>query len=306
MTGKLLPCCILTLAFLQACSPQSSDTTVGLQQSMVLVDAVMNMAYSGIHDDEVTLTDGRWEGEPFSPAGASRPTVGIIQDFMLEGDLDGDGTDELVVFLWESSGGSGTYVHVAVAGARDGKNLNIATARVGDRVQLRSGHINNETIHLEVVQQGPGDSACCPSQLAHRQWRLDADGLTELQAEITGVLSISELSGQEWELFKLDLSMPLQAGPRVTLVVNGGHISGNSSCNRYFASVSDGDTPGDLSVSRLGSTRMDCSPADMEVEKSYLSALGGAVKFGFFYGKLAFSWLHEGNVQTMLFSPATE
>jgi len=306
LTSRVLLPCIFTLSFLLACSPQTSNTTAESQKSIALADAVVNMTYSGIYDDDVTLTDGRWEGEPFSPDGASRPAVGIIEDFILEGDLDGDGADEVVVFLWESSGGSGTYIYVAVAGARDGQNLNIATAPIGDRVQLRSGHIKNGQIELDVVQQGPGDAACCPSQLARRHWILDAERLTELQAEITGVLSIRELSGNEWELVKFDLNKPLPTGPRVTLMFTDGRISGSGRCNRYFGSVSDGNTPGDLTVSRLGSTRMVCSPADMEVEKSYLSALGSAVKFGFFYGKLAFSWLHEGNAQTMLFSSATE
>ncbi|MDX2457622.1 MAG: META domain-containing protein [Gammaproteobacteria bacterium] len=315
MNYKLLLSGIFTLSFLLACSPQTSDTVASAnpanspaapQVSMPLTDTVANMTYAGIHDDDVTLTDGLWEGEPFIADGASRPAVGIIDNFMLTGDLDGDGTDEVVVFLWESSGGSGTNIYLAVAGSLDGQKRNLATALVGDRVQLRSGDISDGQIELDVVQQGPGDAACCPSQLAHRYWRLGADGLTESQADITGTLLIEKLAGGEWVLVNLDINKPLPAGPRVTLIFNGGRLSGSSICNRYFASVSDGDMPGDLTVSRLGSTRMACSPADMELENSYLSALGSVTKFGFFYGKLAFSWQHEGKVQTMLFSSESE
>ena len=316
MTGKLLLLGIVTLSALLACSPQTSNSvapanpaksSVGAQVLIPLTDAVTNMTYSGIYDDDVTLTEGRWEGEPFVADGASRPSVGIIDDFMLTGDLDGDGTDEVVVFLWESSGGSGTYIYIAVAGSRDGQNLNLATAPVGDRVQLRSGDINDGQIELGVVQQGPGDAACCPSQLARRYWRLEeAAGLTESQANITGKLSIEKLAGAEWVLANLDINKPLPAGPRVTLVFTGGRISGSSSCNRYFASVSEGDIPGDLTVSRVGSTRMACPPADMELEDSYLSALGNVTKFGFYLGKLALSWQQDGHVQTMLFSSASE
>ena len=107
MTGKLLLLGIVTLSVLLACSPQTSNSvapanpaksSVGTQVLIPLTDAVANMTYSGIYDDDVTLTDGRWEGEPFVADGASRPAVGIIDDFMLIGDLDGDGTDEVVVF----------------------------------------------------------------------------------------------------------------------------------------------------------------------------------------------------------------
>jgi len=312
MNFKLLLPCILTLSLLQACSPQTSNTealaaspakpSAKQQLSLPLTDAVANMTYSGIYEDDVTLTNGHWEGEPFVADGASRPVVGIIDDFMLTGDLDGDGTDEIVVFLWENSGGSATSIYLAVAGSGDGQKRNLATALVGDRVQLRSGNINDGQIELEVVQQGPGDAACCPSQLAHRYWRLEAEGLTESAADVTGTLSIQKLAGGEWVLVNLDINKPLPAGPRISLVFNGGRISGSSRCNRYFASVSDGNIPGDLTVSRLGSTRMACAPADMEVENSYLGALANVKKFGFFYGKLAFSWQHEGDVQTMLFS----
>jgi heat shock protein HslJ len=313
MTGKLLLSGILILTFLLACSPQTGNSeapaanpakpSVNPQVSIPLTDAVTNMTYSGIYDEAVTLTDGRWEGEPFVANGASRPAVGIIDDFMLSGDLDGDGTDEIVVFLWENSGGSATNIYLAVAGSGDGQKRNLATALVGDRVQLRSGDINDGgQIELEVVQQGPGDAACCPSQLAHRYWRLEAEGLTESQADVTGTLSIQKLAGGEWVLINLDINKPLPAGPPISLVFNGGRISGSSRCNRYFASVSDGNMPGDMTVSRLGSTRMACPQADMEVENSYLGALGSVTKFGFFYGKLAFSWQHDGNVQTMLFS----
>ena len=315
MTGKLLLAGIFTLSVLLACSPQTSNSVApantanspaASRVSIPLTAAVANMAYSGIHDDDVTLTDGYWEGEPVVAGGASRPSVGLIDDFMLTGDLDGDGTDEVVVLLWESSGGSGTYIHIAVAGARDGQNLILATAPVGDRVQLRSGAIKDGQVALDVVQQGPGDAACCPSQLARRYWRLGTEGLTENQADITGKLSIEKLAGDEWVLRNLDRNKPLPAGPRVTLVFAGGRISGGSGCNRYFASVSDGDMPGDLTVSRVGSTRMTCPPAEIELESSYLSALGSVMKYGFLKGKLALSWQQDGNRRTMLFSSGSE
>jgi len=316
MTYKLLLPCIFALTTLLACSPHPGSTgtnTTGTgepsaapQASIPLSEAVANLTYSGIYDEAVTLADGRWEGEPFVADSASRPAVGIIEDFMLNGDLDGDGSDELIVFLWESSGGSGTRIYIAVAGLRDGKNLNLGTTLVGDRVQLRSGAINDGQIVLNVVQQGPGDAACCPSQMARRFWSLGTDGLKEGQAEITGTLSIQEIAGAEWLLTHLERDKPLAAGPRVTLFVDGSRLSGNSACNRYFASVSEGAMPGDLAVSRIGSTRMACPQADMEVENSYLSALGSVTKFGFYLGKLALSWQQDGHVQTMLFASESE
>ena len=47
-----------------------------------------NATYSGIYEHTITLRDGRWEGEPFIKGGASRPAVGLVEDFSLTGDLD--------------------------------------------------------------------------------------------------------------------------------------------------------------------------------------------------------------------------
>jgi len=200
---------ITILAVLQSCSPQdgaaevattkpADQATSPLIVTPVTSDELANMAYSGIYDIAVTLKDGRWEGEPFVEGGASRPAVGMVDNFLLTGDLDNNGLDEAVVLLWESSGGSGVMNYVAAVGRRDGDTVNLGTALIGDRVQLRNGRIAGGTIELDIIQQGPNDAACCPSQLASRFWTLDANGLNEGEAQIAGTLSLDDIAGQEW------------------------------------------------------------------------------------------------------------
>jgi len=305
---------ILIITTLMACSSPISEAdraaarrahaSAPKQESVPLTAAVANLSYSGIYDEVVTLTDGRWEGAPFVEGGASRPAVGLVDNFILSGDLDGDGNDEVVAILWENSGGSGTNIYIAVAGNREGYNANLGTALVGDRVQLRSGRIHNARVELDIVQQGPEDAACCPSQLARRSWKLGARGLQEGQAEITGTLSISELAGKEWVLTNLQMGKALRAGLGATLTFEGNQLSGNSSCNNYFASVQPGEMPGDITVSGTGSTRMACPPALMSFENRYLSALENVTKYGFLNGRLALTWQLDGAVNTMLFLPA--
>ena len=175
----------------------AAQTTSPLIVTPVTSDELANMAYSGIYDNAVTLKDGRWEGEPFVEGGASRPAVGMVDNFLLTGDLDNDGLDEAVVLLWESSGGSGVMSYVAVVGRRDGDTVNLGTALIGDRVQLRNGRIADGTIELDIIQQGPDDAACCPSQLASRFWTLGANGLNEGEAQITGTLSLDDIAGHQ-------------------------------------------------------------------------------------------------------------
>jgi heat shock protein HslJ len=305
---------ITILAVLQSCSPQDGGAEVATTKpadqatsplivTPVTSDELANMAYSGIYDIAVTLKDGRWEGEPFVEGGASRPAVGMVDNFLLTGDLDNNGLDEAVVLLWESSGGSGVMNYVAAVGRRDGDTVNLGTALIGDRVQLRNGRIADGTIELDIIQQGPNDAACCPSQLASRFWTLDANGLNEGEAKIAGTLSLDDIAGQEWVLrhLKWNESVPVQ--PEVTLVFDGERLTGKSACNRYFAIVTAGDMPGDLAVSQIGGTRMACPGEVMDHESNYLEALGNVARYGFLVGKLVLTWRKDGVTNTMLFVP---
>jgi hypothetical protein len=80
--------------------------------SALTVAQLQNATYSGIYDEPVTLVDGQYEGEPFTPDSASRPVVSYLGEAF--GDLDGDGVEDAAVFLVENSGGTGDFVYVAV------------------------------------------------------------------------------------------------------------------------------------------------------------------------------------------------
>jgi heat shock protein HslJ len=268
------------------------------------LEQLANTAYTGIFEHAITLTNGRWEGEPFVAGGASRPAVGLVEDFILTGDLNDDGHDEAVVLLWESTGGSGIYNYIAVTGMRDDKPYALGTALIGERVQVRSGRITGNRIELDVVQQGPGDAACCPSQKATRYWTLDATGLHVHASRITGRLSLADLAGPEWVLNRLDANKPLAAQPEITLLFDGDRVSGKSACNRYFAGVKEtGEQPGDLRISRIGGTRMACPKELMNLENRYLEALGKVTRYSFQAGKLALTWRKDAETGTLLFVP---
>jgi len=263
-----------------------------------------NIAYKGIFEHAVTLKNGHWVGEPFVAGGRSRPAVGLIDDFILTGDLNGDGKDEAVVLLWENTGGSATYKYIAVTSMRDDKPYTLDTALIGERVQVRAGRIVGNRIELDVVQQGPRDAACCPSQTATRYWDFDASGLHVNPSRITGTLSLADLAGTEWVLSQLDANEPLAAQPEITLVFDGDRISGKSACNRYFAGAKEGaELPGDLHISDIGGTRMACPEEVMNLENRYLDALGKVTRYSFLSGKLALTWWNDGATGALLFVP---
>ncbi len=241
--------------------------------------------YEGIYDEVITLVDGRWEGEPFVEGGASRPSAGLVDHFALIGNLDGDDREETAVLLWESSGGSGTRLYLAVMGRRHRDIVNLGTALVGDRVQVRSGGIRDDRIELEVVQAGPGDAMCCPSQLATRRWTLGKDGFLEDKVTITGNLSLETLAGPEWVLAELGWDEPVPNAAEITILFHDDKVTGTGGCNRYFAAVT-GNVPGELVFSGMGATRMACPEPAMDLERRYLNILAGASSYSFLGGRL--------------------
>lgn len=264
--------------------------------------ALANATYTGIYEDPVRLQNGRWEGEPYVEDGASRPSVGLIEEFRLFGDLTGDESEEVVVTLWESTGGSGTRSYVAVMSYCPDGIENLGTALIGDRVQLRSGRVTNGRIELEVIQQGPGDAACCPSQKATRTWVLGVDALEEREARVTGTVALSDLEGPKWVLIRLGSETLAPSLPEISLTLDGDRFVGQSACNRYFVEPQEGDLPGELRIGPIGATQMACPEEVMNLEDRYLDALSKVTQFGFRNGRLVLTWKKDGAHDTLIFT----
>ncbi len=304
-------CVYLILAALLAggpgCVGNSANTSTATRSAPVAeapdLDAVANTEYSGIYDYTVELVDGRFEGIPFAAGGASRPTVTLVREILLQDDFDGDGQPETVVLLSENSGGSGAMLYVAVVTLRGGMAVNSATAVVGDRVQIRAADIDDGAIVLSVVQAGPDDAMCCPTQMAQRRYTLGEDGLRENGSEILGPFTLAALDGSNWKLDQFSRTESAPEQPPVTLSFAGGKVGGQSACNRYFAAISPGDATGSVKIGHAGSTMMACTPAVMALEKRYLQALAGVDKLGFVAGRLALGYTVDATRGSLMFSP---
>jgi heat shock protein HslJ len=272
------------------------------------LDELKSATYSGLSEGPgtVTLQNGRWIGEPSARGAASRPLVEIAGDFRVLGDLNGDRLDEAVVVLTYNSGGSGSPSYLAVMSRQDGTVRNIATLALGDRVQLRSVQISGGKLLASGVRAGINDAACCPGELVEWQWALNGGKLTSPGAISTGRLSLAVLAKTDWVLHAWDITEPAGKEPEVTLAYDVGRISGTSGCNRYTGSVTEGKTPGELSVGLLAGTRMACPDAQASVESRFLEQLSGAQTFGFMLGRLAISYAGaNGSRGTMLFDLKT-
>lgn len=269
-----------------------------------------NATYAGLLDVDgpIALVDGQWEGEPYAPDGVSRPRVVVAPGFRVIGDLDGDGRDEAVVVLAQSSGGSGTYNYLAALSRADDGVRNVATVALGDRVAIRSARIDGGTLRVSVLRAGEGDAMCCPGELADLAWTLGAEGFSPAEsAGVTGRLSFEILGDSEWVLREWQFGEAAPEEPEVTLAYKEGQIVGSNGCNRYFGSVEAGEVPGDLAVGPMGVTQMACAEPASAVEARYMRQLESATKFGFQLGRLALTYrLDDGSVAAMLFEARSE
>lgn len=290
------------LAFVTEAYP--SEPTKAAMQAPTLKE-IKNASYSGIEGlkGSVKLVDGKWKGRPYKKGSASRPVVSLIGDFRITGDLDGDGTDDAVVLLNYAPGGTGQLLHLALMARKKGKIQNLATALIGDRVQIRDVRIEQKRIFVDVIQAGPKDAMCCPGEVTTREWTLEPGGklnrytVTAKPARLT----LETIGNTEWILRSWDSKQPAPTRPAVTLIFKDGRFTGSSGCNNYFAPAKDGKIPGDVEVGAAGTTRKSCPDNEMSVERRFLEQLVRVRKFGFLVTQLALSWEKDGVWKTMLF-----
>jgi len=255
---------------------------------------------SGVLEQPVTLAAGRYAGAPYAEGGASRPEVLLWEPSVHFGDLDGAAGSEAVALLSATTGGSGETVHVAAFGVRDGALVNLGTAPVGDRTRVQSVWLQQGKVVMDVVEVGPNDAACCPTQVARKTFGLEGGALRQLSSEVRGVLAVSMLAANEWTLVEID-GQPLAAGLEAPLIhFERNAVRGFAGCNRFNATLQE-TKPGEIAVGPPAGTKMACPPPAMELEQVFLAQLARAQRYTFVAGQLAIGWQDGDRAGTLLF-----
>ena len=261
-----------------------------------------NLSYQGVHGQTVELKDGVYEGPTFDASGASRLRVALIEQLMVSGDMTGDGHDEAAVFLTASSSGSGRYTYLAIVTKSGYSYQNIATANLGDRIQIRALRFAGGTLILDFVTAGPEDASCCPSMNMRNTYRLVNGELRQITDKAVGPLSLRDLQGTKWTLAEIAGNEPVPREVPVYALIEDKRLSGSSGCNRYFSDIT-GDGPYDIKIGPVGATRMMCAEPMMQVEDRYLAAMQKVSQFGFFFGQLVLGYEDDNKPQRLLFNP---
>lgn len=287
------------LALSVACARGPAD-----QPPAPALEDVENLEIANVFDAPVSLRDGVYEGQPAAEGGAVRPRLEFVKGSFRTADLDGDGVAEAVAVLVESSGGSGVFNHLVVAARRGGKVENVATAALGDRVMIRSYRVEPGAVALEVVERGPDDPACCPTQRVKKTLTLDG-GRLATRSDTLGALSIVQLTGTRWQLVEFRSGVPVDDDVTTTAVVEDGRLTGLAGCNRYVATLAPAEGNA-LAIRPVVATRTACEEPAMSAETRYLRALEHVNQFGFVLGRLALTYQDGDDLGTLLFDETTK
>jgi heat shock protein HslJ len=256
---------------------------------------------SGVFEEAVTLTGGKYDGPPFAPGAASHPTLMLWDTAVVFGDVDGAPGTEAIAMLSSNSGGSGEFVYVAAFGVRDGKLVNLATAEVGDRTKLQNLWLQGGKVIMDVVEAGPKDPACCPTQLARKTYVLEGGALKQSKSEVLGTLTIGALAANEWQLVSIDgQPVPADAKPPV-IHFERDSVRGFAGCNRFSAPIKE-TAPGQIDIGLAAANRMACPGPEMDLEQKFLATLDKVSGYTFLAGRLALTWTGKDGGGILLFS----
>jgi heat shock protein HslJ len=264
------------------------------------LEQVKAATISGVFDQAITLAGGRYEGQPAEPGAASRPTALLWEPTFHTADLDGVIGNEALAMLSSNAGGSGESVFLAVFGTRDGALANVATVPVGDRVRLQSLWLERGKVVMDVIESGPNDAACCPTQVARKTYGYEGGTLKQLSSEVRGMLALSMLSANEWTLVEMD-GQPLPKDVDPPLIhFDAQKLRGFAGCNRFTAPVTE-SKPGEIDIGAAGAEKKACPPPQMELEQKFLTQLDAVKGYSFVAGQLALTAQDGDRTATLLF-----
>ncbi len=129
------------------------------------------------------LVDSEYR-EQAAPGSASEIVVRLTEH-VAYGQLS-DGREAAAVILVTETGGSGTFYDLAVVVEEDGQPVNVATTFLGDRVKIENLVFVGSEILVEMVNQGPEDPMCCPTQRVVQTYELQGEELVQTSSRIVG------------------------------------------------------------------------------------------------------------------------
>lgn len=159
---------------LAACSRDSGSAHKAAPVSvpldtLALLDATYLSDY--VPDGSIKLTNGAFADS------VNMMSVRLAQ--RLDGDLNGDGAQDAVVFLATSSGAGSVFVDMVAMLSDGGTPRFVGKIALGDRIGLDSLYMDHSDIVLHLTTHAPADPMCCPTHKVVRRYAVEGGRLIE-------------------------------------------------------------------------------------------------------------------------------
>jgi heat shock protein HslJ len=168
---------------------------------------------------------------------------------------------------------------MAIGGESTGWSIELDSETSVGGKPVQSVEVEAQGKNLEALNEKHVRAA---GRVSHRQGVERGDRIILAVSSIQQIKTKSapaglNLSNSEWVLKDLAGGEVIEGGKATLAFAEGGKVSGNGSCNRFFGTAKiDGAA---IHFGPLGSTRMACPGPAMEQETKYLNALQAADRF---------------------------
>ncbi len=177
---KFLPLIsILVLGIINACG--TTNAPLVKTPPPLTLEMLQNAEYQTLnYPQKFKLTGGIYFRPPPVKVESQKDWFTKLAEPVVFGDLNNDGLEDAAVILRSRAGGTGVSVDLAVVINDNGKPANVASRYLGDRVQVKSGFIQDGIISLDLLIHGPNDGLCCPTLSLTWRWMLVNDNLIQM------------------------------------------------------------------------------------------------------------------------------
>ncbi|MDB5239079.1 MAG: hypothetical protein JWO00_414 [Candidatus Parcubacteria bacterium] len=172
-------------------SKKAAQTPASVTQKAPIVQHARPLAFSDIQTmtvpsfaeegtPPVALKDGHYEDD----AQSIQMDLDDKPASYAAGDLNGDGSDDLVAVYAETTGGTGYFYYLAAFLNEKGSPKLAAWTDLGDRITVNKISISKGVITADIVTQGPNDAMCCATLRKIFTYKLSGSALIETGSSI--------------------------------------------------------------------------------------------------------------------------
>jgi hypothetical protein len=142
--------------------------------------SIANGTYNVLDVHNITLTNGRYANSTFDPADTGSSVHDTFMGVVAFGDMNADGAEDAVVALFTNTGGTGTFVELALVVNVDGQPQHVASTFIDDRAAVHTMSIADGILTADLTIHGAGDGGCCPTLKATWQFKFQSGKLAKL------------------------------------------------------------------------------------------------------------------------------